>query len=186
MIQIKGSVIKGAIENTKEAVGESEFDRLVNLLNEEGKKLFQSPISTSGWYSFDIYTQFLDLLMREKLNGNPKGLIKASEKATEKQLRGIYSAFVKKGSPEFLVEKMAALHTIYLKGIVIESSMVAPGKGKVKYVGFDIKHAVFEYVLIAFYRKAAQLYGAKDVTVEFTTPIAAGKEYAEIVVSWNN
>ncbi len=185
MIRIKGSVIKGAIETTAEALGQNEYNRLVNLLNEEGKKLFQNPISTSGWYPFDVYIQFLDLLMREKLNGNPKGLIKGSEKSTEKQLRGIYSAFVKKGSPEFLVEKMAALHTIYLKGIVIESSMVAPRKGKVKYVGFDIKHAIFEHVLFGFYHKAAQMYGAKNVTVEFTTPIAAGKEYAEIMVSWD-
>jgi hypothetical protein len=186
MLQTKGSVVKGAIENTKESFGEKEYNRLINLLDEEERKLFLNPISTSGWYPFNTYTHFLDVLVREKFDGNPKGLIKAAEKATEKQLKGIYSAFVKDNSPEFLMEKISTLHTVYLKGVKIESSMVAAGKGKIRYVGFEKKHAVFECVLIGFYHKAAQIYGAKNVKVEFTTQISEEKGYAEIVITWKS
>ncbi len=185
MLQVKGSILKGAVETTKEIYGEKEYDRLVNLIDKKERGIFQNPISTSGWYSLDAYTQFLDVVLREKLGGNPMALIKSTGKVTEKHLRGIYSAFVKKGSPEFLMEKISALHALLLRGVTIESSIIAPGKFKIRYVGFEKKHAVYEHSLIGFYHKAAEVYGAKNVKVEFITRISEAKGYAEIVITWN-
>jgi hypothetical protein len=186
MLQIKGSVIKGAIENTKKSIGESEYNRIVKLLNKEAEKLLLSPISSSGWYSLDVYISFLDMLVREKLGGNPHGLIKPTEEVIEEQLKGIYSVFVTKGSPESLLKKMATVNATYLNGVTIEASVVDEGKGKIRYTGLEKQHAVFEYVLIGFYRKAAQMYGAKNVKVEVTTGIAEGKGYSEFAIAWND
>jgi hypothetical protein len=186
MVQIKGMVIKGVIEITKKGIGESEYSRLISLLNEEEQKLFQNPISSSGWYSFDAYINFLDVLLREKLGDNPRTLIKPTEELVEGQFKGVYSVFVKKNSPEFLLKKMVAVNSTYLNGVTIESSIVAPGKGKIKYTGFEKRHSAFELSLIGFYRKAAQMYGAKNVKVELTTGIAEGKGYTEFAIAWND
>jgi hypothetical protein len=183
MAFIKGSVVKEAVESTKSALEESEYHRLTSLLTEAGKDLVSNPISSSGWYLLDAYTNFLDVLVREKLGGNSDLLIEPTERVIEKQLKGVYSVFVKEDSPDFLIKNMSLVNSIYLKGVEIESSRIIEDRLRVKYTGFEKQHAVFEPILIGFYRKAAQIYGSQDITVEFTTRIAEGKGYAELLVT---
>ena len=185
MVKIKGSSINGTIENAKKSLGETEFNRLVSLLNQEGKKLLQNPIFASEYYPMDAYTNFLDILVRERHNGNPARLIKPTEKIIEKQLKGMYSIFVKPGSPEFLVKKLSTVNYTYLQGVNVESALVSVGKATIKYTGFEQHHAVFENVLIGFFRKAFEISGAQDITIKFTTSIAENKGYAELVITWS-
>jgi hypothetical protein len=54
-----------------------------------------------------------------------------------------------------------------------------------KFVGFEPEHAIFENIIIAFFRRALIICGARDVHAEFTTLISEGGPYAELSVTWN-
>jgi hypothetical protein len=184
MVQIKGTIVKETVENIKNSFRKDEYDRFIHLLPEEGRKLFQDPISSSDWYNLDVFTSLLDTLVGERHKGDPKKLIKPTEKVVEKQLRGMYSVFVKKNSPEALLKKASVVTSTYLKGVDVKLSMVSEGNAQVKYIGFNKHHSMFGYYLIGFYRKALEVCGAKNINVEFITPIVSGKEYAELVLKW--
>jgi hypothetical protein len=185
MLEIKGSVLKDVIKSTKKAIGESNYNRLLDLCNPETKDLFLRPISTSGWYPLDAYTNFLDVVVSELFGGRPEGLIKSTEAIAERQLRGLYSSLVKVDSPEFLWKKVGMLNSTYFRGVRLESSVSGEGKGKLRYVGLEKQHASLEPIFIGFSNKAAEIYGAKNVRLAVTTPIAAGKGYMEMDISWD-
>ena len=99
----------------------------------------------------------------------------AVRKLIERQLRGIYKAFVKLGSPEFVIKRIAAVHATYFQGVPIEVQM--QGKGRAREIHWletaphhGIRHC-------RFFKKALEISGAKDVAIYFSVPIEDGKGF---------
>jgi hypothetical protein len=111
-------------------------------------------------------------------------LIKGSEEVIERQLRGIYKVFVKLGSPEFVLKRIAAVHATYFQGVDIKVEMMGPGNATIRYTGYEKQHRIIGFAIIGFFRKALEISGAKNVQAGFATPIEAGKGYAELAISW--
>jgi hypothetical protein len=185
MAQIKGSAIQETINQIKGRAGEDAFQKIVALLDEETRNVFKGEIYSSTWYSLDSFTRFLQLEIRVLADGREDVITRGSEAAVERQLRGIYKAFVKLGSPEFVIKRIAAVHATYFQGVPIEVKLLGHGKALIRYTGFEKQHRLMGFVIIGFFKKALEISGAKDVALHFTTPIEEGKGYAELSLSWN-
>jgi hypothetical protein len=185
MVQIKGSAIKETIEQIKKRAGEEAFQKILGLLDEETRKVCESEVFASTWYPLDLFTRFLEIEIRILANGNEEMVTRGSEAIIERQLRGIYKAFVKLGSPEFVIKRIAAVHATYFQGVPIEVQLQGPGKALVKYTGFEKQHRIMGFAIIGFFKKALEISGAKDVVLHFATPIDEGKEYSELSISWS-
>jgi hypothetical protein len=107
MVHIKGIPMLDTVRSSKQFFGEGEYQRLVGLLSPEAKKVFQEGIVASEWYPLEVYTNLLELIVKEKHKGNVLVLAKGSAKVIEKHFRGIYAVFVKLGSPEYFIKKLA-------------------------------------------------------------------------------
>jgi hypothetical protein len=107
---------------------------------------------------------------------------RGAEATTERQLGGIYKAFVKLGSPEFVI---AAVHATYFHGVPIEVKLQGKGSASITYTGFEKQHRIIGFAIIGFLKKALEVSGAKNVGVRFTAPIEAGNGYADLSISWN-
>jgi hypothetical protein len=186
MVQIKGIPILDTMKSSKQVFGEKEYERLVTLLSPEAKKIFQEGIVASNWYSLDVYSNLLDLIVKEKHQGDPLPLAKGSAKIMEKNFRGIYAIFIKLTSPEYFIKKVATFTQSMFKGVVIEIKTIDRNKIVVIYRGFQKQHAVFENIILGFYQKGLELSGAKNVKTKFTTSIAEGKGHSELTITWES
>lgn len=184
MVQIKGTAVLDTIRLVKQRTGDDGFNRIVALLDEEPRKMFQNEVFSSTWYPLDAFTHFLEVQIRESASGNVEVLVKGSEEVVERQLRGIYKVFVKLGSPEFVLKRIAAVHATYFKGVEIKVEMMGPGNATIRYTGYEQRHRIIGYAIIGFFRKALEISGARNVQAGFATPIEAGKDYAELAISW--
>jgi hypothetical protein len=184
MVEIKGSAVLDSITGIKRRDGDAAYEALVSRLTGETKKMFQSTVSGSSWYPLDYFLNFLAVELDASANGNAEVLVTRSEKVIERQLRGIYKIFVKMGSPEFLMKRIAAVHMTYFNGVGIEFTQLGAGQAVLRYTGFEPQHRLIGFTIVGFFRKALELSGAQDRQVRFTTPIEAGKGYAELAVSW--
>ena len=182
--EIKGSAIIGTIEQIKKLFGESEYQNLLGLLNENDKKIFNATILASFWYPLNSFVNLLEADVTYFHNGNRDQLQKGTEDIVTKQLSGIYKLFVKLGSPEYIVKKIGLINNSYFKGIDLEIISSSSGNYVGRYYGFDKNHNIFEYIIIGFYKRALEISGAKNIKIKFNTPISAGKDYAEIQVTW--
>jgi hypothetical protein len=184
MVQIKGSAIKETIEQIKRRSGEAAFQKILGLLDDDARKIFESEIFSSTWYPLDFFTRFLEIEIRVLAEGNEEMVTRGAEAVIERQLRGIYKAFVKLGSPEFVIKRIAAVHATYFQGVPIEVQMQAHGRALVKYTGFEKQHRIMGFAIVGFFKKALEISGAKDVAISFSTPIEEGKGYSELSIAW--
>jgi hypothetical protein len=184
MVQIKGSAIQATFNQIKGRLGDEAFQKILALLDEETRNAFKGEIYSSTWYSLDLFTRFLEVEIRVLGNGREEMITRGTEAAVERQLQGIYKAFVKAGSPEFVIKQIAAVHATYFQGVPIEVEMPGPGKASIKYTGFEKQHRIIGFVLIGFFKKALEMSGAGDAVIGFATPIEADKGYAELSISW--
>ncbi len=185
MVQIKGSAIKETIDQIKSRVGEDAFKTILGLLDEETRKVCEGEIFASSWYSLDLFTRFLELQNRVLAGGNEEMVTRGAEAVNERQLRGIYKAFVKVGSPEFVIERIAAVHATYFHGVSVEVQLQGKGKALIKYMGFEKQHRIMGFAIVGFFKKALEISGAKDAVIYFATPIEEGKGYSELSLTWS-
>lgn len=184
MVQIKGSAILETIHQIKSRSGDDALNKILGLLDEEARKVLQGEILISTWYPLDVFTRFLEVEIQVLAGGNEEMVTRGAEAVNERQLRGIYKAFVKLGSPEFVIKRIAAVHATYFEGVPIEVEMPAPRSAIVRYKGFQKQHRLMGFAIIGFFKKALEISGAKDVAVRFTVPIEAGQEFAELSITW--
>ncbi len=184
MVQIKGTAVLDTIKAIKARAGGTELEKIAACLDEETKNIFLGPISPSSWYPFDAFARFLEADIRETAGGNEEELIKRSEAVIERQLHGIYKIFVRLGSPEFVIRRIAAVHSTYFEGVEIISEMKGANSAAIQYVGFAPAHRIIGFVIIGFFRKALEISGAKQIEVHFRVPIEAGERYCELALTW--
>ncbi len=185
MVQIKGSAIKETIEQIKLRAGEAAFQTILGLLDDETRKICEGDIFSSTWYPLDLFTRFLEIEIKVLADGNEEMVTRGSEAVIERQLRGIYKAFVKFGSPEFVIKRIAAVHATYFQGVPIDVQLQGNSSALVRYTGFEKQHRIMGFAIIGFFKKALEISGAKDVVIRFTLPIEAGKGYSELSIAWS-
>jgi len=185
MVQIKGSAIKETIGQIKSRAGEEALQKILSLLDEETRAICQNEVFSSSWYPLDIFTRFLEVEIRVLADGKEEMVTRGSEAVIERQLRGIYKAFVKLGSPEFVIKRIAAVHATYFQGVPIAVQLHGRGKAVVRYTGFEKQHRIMGFAIIGFFKKALEISGATDVVLYFTVPIEEGREFSELSISWS-
>jgi hypothetical protein len=185
MVQIKGSAIKETINQIKSRAGEDAFQKILGRLDEETRKVCQGEIFSSSWYPLDLFARFLEIEIQVLADGKEEMVTRGSEAVIERQLRGIYKAFVKLGSPEFVIKRIAAVHATYFQGVPIEVHMQGEGKALVRYTGFEKQHRIMGFAIIGFFKKALEISGAKDVVIYFSVPIEKGETSCELSIAWS-
>jgi len=122
MVQIKGSAIQETINQVKRRSGDDSLKKILNLLDDEARKVFEGDIFASTWYPLDVFTRFLEVEIKLLADGNEEMVTRGSEAVIERQLRGIYKAFVKLGSPEFVIKRIARSMPLIFKESLSTSS----------------------------------------------------------------
>ena len=107
MLHIKGTAVLDTLEAIKTRAGKTELDKIISRLDPEAREIFRQPISPSSWYSCDAFSRFLEADIRETAGGNEQEPVRRAEAVIEKQLSGIYKMFVRLGSPEFVIRRIA-------------------------------------------------------------------------------
>jgi hypothetical protein len=182
--EIKGTVVRDSVAWIGTRIGEKRLHRLGATESAAVRALCTEAINISGWYSLDAFAALLDAHIRELDGGDPRPFISQAEKVIEGQLGGIYRAFIRLGSPESLVRRIAAVHATYFRGVDIEVVTCTRGRAVIRYLGFGARHRVMEHAIGSFFRKGLQLSGARDVSVRFTIPIALGIGTADVEMTW--
>lgn len=181
--QIKGLAVAGTVTRIKEKYGGDTFQRILNEMNEEDQKIMGGNLLPSVWYSLDTFSNFLNAEVKVLYGGDASKLQLGSAEIVSKQLKGIYKFFVKLGSPEFIIGRISSIHNSYFNGIALEKE-INDGEFVGRYTGYKSGQAVFEEVIIGFYKKALELSGAKNIEAKFDVPIDSGNDFAQITVSW--
>lgn len=183
--EVKGSIVKDALTAIEKRVGSEGLERVLSMLKPETRAALEKPLAIM-WYPLNAFTELVEIDCRETAGGNEKELITRAEDVVDHQLRGIYRVFVRVGSPEFVLKRVANIHQTYFRGIEATARVVPPHEAFVRYTGFSTQHRIMENLIIGFYKKALEISGARNVMAIVTTPIASEAGFAEFRLRWNS
>jgi hypothetical protein len=181
MPDIKGSAVRDAVATHIEHRNE-EYQRVLARLDPPTRRLFLGQIPSNGWFPLDAFAHYLAAKVIE--SGEPaEALVGRAELVVERQLRGIYRVFAMLLSAESMVAKITAINATYFRGVQVERTPSGNHGAVIRYIGFESRHHLMEFIIVGFYRKALEICGARNVQAEWTPPISGTRGYAELAVS---
>jgi hypothetical protein len=183
-VKIKGRVLVDTVASITARIGKAELDKLLNTLDGPSQRTLRDGIAIGEWYPLEVMTALMVADVSAHDGGNESVVVSRAEAVVAKQLSGIYRIFVRLGSPESIIKRISAVHETYFQGVQIAQEFVGQRKALVRYKGFGKEHRIMEHVIVGFYRKALEMSGARNIEARFTTPISAGKDIAELAITW--
>jgi len=181
---VKGRALLDAVDALRARFGEATLQETFAKLAPEVRQQVDGALLASDWYPLDALTGLIEASYGTMDAAAEERLIARSENVIARHLGGVYQLFVRLGSPEWIIKRIAAVHVTYFRNVEISPSFQGERRATVRYVGFEPQHRVMEFMILGFYRKALELSGAKEREVRITVPIAAGKDYLEVALSW--
>jgi hypothetical protein len=185
MLKVKGTGIISQIAFVRERFGEAGFDKWRDALSEPARVLVTSAVFASSWYEGEhAVLEPRDKICEVFFNSDPKGAREIGRFTADRSLNGIYRVFVRVGSPEWTVGKVAGIFgTFFTPG---ELAPVFSQKGKLvmRLSGFPARSEAFEEMICGFAERALELCGCKEVKVERTASLARWDPHADFSGTW--
>jgi alkanesulfonate monooxygenase SsuD/methylene tetrahydromethanopterin reductase-like flavin-dependent oxidoreductase (luciferase family) len=182
---VKGRALLDTVGVIRDRFGEAALQKAIAGLDPAARQVLGGRLLVSEWYPLDAMTALMAGSLALNEGGDESRVIRRSEEVVARQLGGVYSLFVRLGSPEWIVKRITAVNEAYFRNVHISQSFVGERKATVRYVGFQPQHRILELAIVGFYRKALELSGAKDREVRFTTSVTDGKGFSELELSWS-
>jgi hypothetical protein len=182
MAKIKGYSLLSSRTVVETRYGQAALQKVIDALPPADRAIFSNPILSHAFYPLEAYVHWLETELRVLYDGDVSIINQQFLEATEKAMNGVYSMMQRFKSPMAAVHGMAVFH--HFEDVSVDRVELGPNRVLFVYRGFRKQHAMYEMVLRNWWFAVVRLTGGKDVRFEPKTPIAAGKDLAEYVISW--
>lgn len=163
MARIKGTKVTSKLAYVRDVHGEDAAQAVLGALPREDRRRVSSVLEI-GWYPQELYERLLVALVDGVGGGDERELDRVGAHSAERQSRGAYSVYFRGKNPGDLLEGMPSMHAM----------LNDPGEMRVErrrdghvtlLVGSPRGEVHSCRVARAFYRRAVELCGGREVTV---------------------
>ncbi len=185
-MEVKGTAIVVVPAFIKDRYQESGFEKWLQALTAEARKVYAEPVIISRWYDTRVFlieptVKFCELFYQ----GDLRGAYELGRYSADYALRGIYRLFVKLGSVEFILKKAKLILPTYYRPSSIEVPVMEKGRALIRITEFADIHEVVEQRIAGWIARAAEISGGKNVKLEITSTLTRGQAYSEFTVTWS-
>jgi hypothetical protein len=183
---IKGVGLKNYITFIKETFGEDGFQKVLQSLNEEQRKIITEPILVNRWYDIELIVTIQKAMVTVLSNGDESILVRASAWNAKNTLHGVYRIFLRISDPGFMIRRaQTILRNHYGQEVVVEVAETSPRNLKGIVRGFQQHQWPVEVGIMGWIQGASALTSAKNVNIRITTSLREGKGYFELAGTWD-
>lgn len=165
--------------------GNKAYNRWLNSLSPEAKKVYSSPIHKSDWYPLkEMIIEPTMKICELFYNNSLRGAWDCGRYSAEYGLKGVYKVLVKLSSPLVLIKKGSSILPTYYKPTELE--VVEHGKdfAIVHIKKFPEIDKSIENRIAGWMERAVEVTGCKHVTVNITKSMADKAKYTEYKIYW--
>ena len=191
MMTIKGMNLVSSKHFVRTRFGEEGLLKLINALNEEDRKIVANKhiLAFSG-IPLDTWIHFFEVGARELYNNDESFITEVGKFNAERELYGIYKAFIKKMDPGFVFKRVPILLNMYFKsdeGKMEVSSRQFDEKYVLLRLGkFKPRHRLVEIGILGWFQRSLEISGAKNVEVKLHKSLIDDGSFFELLASWDN
>ncbi len=181
-MEVKGIAITPMRDYVKSQFG-SRYEEWLNSLSAESRKIVINPLA-SNWYPFQLGlmepTQKVCALFHK---GDEQGAWQVGRYSADHALKGIYSIFVKLGSPGFIVSRGTRIITQYYNPSELKVIENQPKKVVVQMV-LGEPNSLIEKRIGGWMERAIEMSGQKIKTAKITKSMVKGDPATEYLLEW--
>ena len=162
------------------------YEKWLNSLTPDSKKLFTSTIDATAWYNFKQgYAVPVDKIMEICYHGDKKtGGDQLGSWSAEIGLKGFYKVFLLIASPQFLLQRASKIFTTFYEPSEVEASITGSNDAILRIVKFDDIDEAIEYRIAGRIRKALELANCTAPRYEIKKFLSKGDAATEIYFHW--
>ncbi len=184
-MQVKGT----ALRTTRDFVKTNfpgAYDKWLNSLDPESKKLFASTIDATAWYPYkEGYSIPVGKIMEICYNNDKKkGADALGSWSAEIGLKGFYKVFLLIASPQFLLQRASKIFTTFYDPSNVEASIIGSNDAILRVTRFDGIDEAVEYRIAGWTRKALELANCREPSYVITKALSKGDDSTEIHFHW--
>ena len=183
MARVKGTAVDASMRYVRERFGEAALAGVMGALPPADGSALGQGVLASSWYPMDAFLRFMQEAERQ-LGSRERDLTRRMGRtSSEYSIKGVYKAFFKFGSPEFIISRAAAVFGSYYD------------TGEMKVVESEGKHAVIELAAFAgapqfcervygWMERTLELAGAKSVRLVHAACVHRGDALCRYEATW--
>lgn len=180
--QIKGSAIQAALALVER---EGHWEKLLENLSPPHRALFSGPILASSWYPVDAWLHLLDKLTHT-LPGHPADNADRIGRLIIKDgLRRVYRAFLKRGSPDWVITHSPGLWRGYFQNSEFTILEAVPGRASVSISDRHRTTSLFCRSHLGGMKEAMETAGAQNLEIQHTHCRCAGADTCIFEATWS-
>lgn len=173
-------------EFVKQRFGDDGFKKWLEALSPEAREVYSKKILTNLWQPLTaIYTDPTVQLCNLFYKGDSRGAYECGVYGADYALKGIYSFFVKVGSPETILKKASSIFQTYFKPSEIKSEILSRNSARLTISNFPEMHVAIEYRIMGYIHKTLEIHGCKNVKDRIIKSILFRQPVSELHFDWD-
>jgi hypothetical protein len=183
MANVKGSAISARVSYVRERHPEV-WPRFLAALDAPTRAIAEGTILKSAWYPFESFVA-LNVVADQLLGqGDLKIVREIGRYAASANLPTVYRIFYRLGSPEFIINRAAALWQVHYDSGEAKAIEIRPGLAHFEVLRFVTPHPAHCRSVEGFMERSLELTGARGVRVTETACAARGDALCRFQAEW--
>jgi len=187
--RVKGVTILGLIKLVKKRASEEDMQRVLDLLDDEDREVFDERILVSTWYPYRTFHNLLASI--DEILGQGDGALahEIGRVSAEMDLTTVYRSILSFLSPGFVTKRaLAAWKNYYSPGqweVIDEEKDGDNRLLRCRLAGFRTLSRVHCLNIVGWCEKFIELLGGKEIKVNEVACIHQGADNCEFLLTWS-
>ena len=183
-MQIRGTVLHARKSFVEEHFGAEAWKKVVAVLSEESRMVYEGLIISAGWYPFSV-GEDLDKAIVEVLGkGDTKIFEEIGKQSAQENLTGAHQTFLAQGNPHNFMEQSNTIYQFYYDTGRRTYEKTGPTSGVMTTFDAETFSVPDCLTVIGWYKEALKMCGAKNVEMVEETCRAQGGDCCRYKVQW--
>ncbi len=182
--KVKGTAILTIPLFIQKKFGEDGYNKFIDSISPKARDTYLTTIYPSFWYPIkEILIQPTEKICELFYNGNIRGAWESGHFSAEYALKGIYSLFIRFGSPSFIINRSSTLLPTYYRPSrieIIENSK----KSATLRLFLELHSEILEQRISGWMEAALEICGCHNIKFHTIKSQAKGDPYTEFKSTW--
>ncbi|MBN1800766.1 MAG: hypothetical protein JW891_04625 [Candidatus Lokiarchaeota archaeon] len=181
--KVKGTLVKVITKGIKsDKVHEKEYNE---LLSDKAKDYLNQRIMDSIWYSYEVYFELYNTLIKVVAKNNRELVIKWGRNFGETVMTSIYKNLITGGDARKLVQMYPRFHTMLFNFGSTSLEWITDNELIYTLSDFDPKFELWYYTTIGWTQRALELCLKKKVNFTFLKKSWEGDDVTQFKLYWS-
>jgi hypothetical protein len=181
----KGTAVRAIKEYVVREFGTRGYEQWLLRIPDPSKAIFKGAVLASGWYpARDGVIEPLRAMCELFYRGDADGARQQGRFSADQDLRGVYKAFVKVASPQFLMRNVAAIWGSYYTDTKATATKLAEKTVRLEINNIDPDNPYNQHAIIGWAERALEICGCREITITADNKPAGGRANYRFEISW--